>query len=151
MNSAALLQWLQVLRTGLAAPGPAVTLRLRFVVEADGGVRFAAPGEAAGVQEVELSAGGQAAPPTILSPRPVDTAAVPPPEAPHAEANEATLRRRLEMVLGGPPGFTTGARAEVLADLLREFGRERLRLELRGAWASQFDTGLSASAGMKPA
>lgn len=68
-------------------------------------------------------------------------------EPPLAGANEATLRRRLEMVLGGPPGFTTGARAEVLADLLREFGRERLLRELHGAWASQFDTGLSASAG----
>lgn len=151
MAPASLLRWIEELRAGLSPAGPAVTLRLRLVVEADGGVRFAAPGEAAGVQEVELSAGGQAAPTTILPPRPVAAAAVPPPEAPHAEANEATLRRRLEMVLGGPPGFTTGARAEVLADLLHEFGRERLRQELQGAWASQFDTGLSASAGRKPA
>ncbi|MFN0067568.1 MAG: hypothetical protein ACKVYV_08020 [Limisphaerales bacterium] len=147
MNSVALLQWLQELRAGLAGPGPAVTLRLRLVVASDGTVRFAAPGEAAGVQEVEMSAGGAPTPPAAPSSRPVAAKAVAPPEAPLAEANEATLRRRLEMVLGGPPGFTTGARAEVLADLLREFGRERLRHELQGAWASQFDTGLSASAG----
>ncbi|HMO67039.1 MAG TPA: hypothetical protein PKE47_17765, partial [Verrucomicrobiota bacterium] len=74
-------------------------------------------------------------------------AAPPAAELPLAEASEATLRRRLEMVLGGPPGFTTGARAEVLADLLREFGRERLLAELLATWASRFDTGLSANAG----
>lgn len=123
-----------------------MTLRLRLVVEANGGVRFAAPGEAAGVQEVELHAGGGggvAVPPSNGTAPPAPLLA----EPPLAEANEATLRRRLEMVLGGPPGFTTGARAEVLADLLREFGRERLLRELHGAWASQFDTGLSANAG----
>jgi hypothetical protein len=49
-------------------------------------------------------------------------------------------------VLGGPPGFTTGARAELLADLLRESGPAAILAEIEAAWASQFDTGLSASA-----
>lgn len=49
MTPAGLLRWIEDLRTGLAPAGPAVMLRLRLVVEADGGVRFAAPGEAAGV------------------------------------------------------------------------------------------------------
>jgi hypothetical protein len=55
------------------------------------------------------------------------------------------LRRQLELVLGGPPGFTTGARAEILADLLRDFDRLPLLEELRSGWVSQFDTGPSAS------
>jgi hypothetical protein len=57
----------------------------------------------------------------------------------------ATLRRRLELVLGGPPGFTTGAKAEVLVDLLLEFGRGTLVETLRREWITQFDTGPSAS------
>jgi hypothetical protein len=52
-----------------------------------------------------------------------------------------TLRRRLELLLGGPPGFTTGAKAEVLADLLEEFGRGDLLETIRRDWITQFDTG----------
>lgn len=46
-------------------------------------------------------------------------------------ANRQTLRRRLELVLGGPPGFNTGAKAEMLADLLEEFGRAELSETIR--------------------
>ncbi len=56
-----------------------------------------------------------------------------------------TLRRRIELLLGGPPGFTTGARAEILIDLLREFGRPHVIETLSRDWVSQFDTGPSAS------
>lgn len=59
--------------------------------------------------------------------------------------DEATLLRRLEIVLGGPPGFTTGAKAEILADLLREFGRAAVVENLQRVWVSQFDTGADAS------
>jgi len=58
----------------------------------------------------------------------------------------ATLRRRLEMVFAGPPGFGTGARAEILAELLSEFGRPALLEALRRDWVTQFDTGPEASA-----
>ncbi|MBL9136951.1 MAG: hypothetical protein JNK85_13855 [Verrucomicrobiales bacterium] len=63
-----------------------------------------------------------------------------------AGGDEATLLRRLEIVLGGPPGFTTGAKAEILADLLREFGRAALVENLQRVWVSQFDTGADTSA-----
>ncbi len=56
-----------------------------------------------------------------------------------------TLRRRLEFVLGGPPGFNRGAQAGILADLLREFGRGTLLESLQRDWISQFDTGPEAS------
>lgn len=56
-----------------------------------------------------------------------------------------TLRRRLELLLGGPPGFTTGAKAEVLADLLEEFGRAELLETIRREWITQFDTGPETS------
>ncbi len=62
-----------------------------------------------------------------------------------AGGDEATLLRRLEIVLGGPPGFTTGAKAEILADLLREFGRAALVENLHRVWVSQFDTGADSS------
>lgn len=147
-----LLHWLEELRAGLSADGPAMTLTLRLVVEPDGKVRFAAPAEAAGAQVIEVRAGAPApsraapkagpSPPVPVHARPETISPGPP-----SPTSEATLRRRLEMVLGGPPGFTTGARAEVLADLLHEFGSERLGAELHAAWASHFDTGLSASAG----
>jgi len=55
------------------------------------------------------------------------------------------LRRRLELVLGGPPGFTTGAKAEVLADLLREFGTPKVVDAILADWIPQFDTGIEAS------
>ncbi len=57
----------------------------------------------------------------------------------------ATIRRRLEMVFGGPPGFATGARAEVLADLLGEFGRAAIVSAIRKDWVIEFDTGPDAS------
>lgn len=56
-----------------------------------------------------------------------------------------TLRRRLELVLGGPPGFTTGARAEILVDLLMEFGRDMVVDSIRREWVTQFETGPDAS------
>lgn len=68
------------------------------------------------------------------------------PAAADADADPATLNRRLELILGGPPGFNTGARAEILEDLLREFGRETLIAVLRKDWVSRFDTGVEASA-----
>lgn len=60
----------------------------------------------------------------------------------------ATLARRLQLILGGPPGFTTGAKAEVLADLLSEFGRATLLETLRRDWIREFDTGAEASSAM---
>lgn len=57
----------------------------------------------------------------------------------------ATLRRRLELVLGGPPGFTTGAKAEMLADLLRDFGTPTILGTILSDWVTQFDTGIEAS------
>jgi hypothetical protein len=62
------------------------------------------------------------------------------PASPVSGGDPATLTRRLGMVLGGPPGFGTGARAEILADLLGEFGRPALLEALRSDWISQFDT-----------
>lgn len=59
-----------------------------------------------------------------------------------------TMRRRLQLILGGPPGFTTGAKAEVLADLLNEFGRPALLETLRREWIREFDTGPEASSSM---
>lgn len=59
--------------------------------------------------------------------------------------DRATLRRRLELILGGPPGFTTGAKAEILADLLREFGRATLIEEIHREWGRHFDTGADPS------
>jgi hypothetical protein len=56
-----------------------------------------------------------------------------------------TLRRRLELVLGGPPGFTTGAKAEMLADLLREFGTAGVLEAISKEWVTQFDTGIESS------
>lgn len=147
MPPTALLRWIEELRAGLPADGPATTLTLRLVVEPDGNVRFAAPGEAAGVQVIEVRAGGQAPMRAEPPPRPLPPASAPPSPETNPPASEATLRRRLEMVLGGPPGFTSGARAGVLADLLREFGNERLVAELLAAWASHFDPSHSASAG----
>ncbi len=64
---------------------------------------------------------------------------------PHHVADPATLRRGLELVLGGPPGFTTGARAEILADLLQEFGAPTMIGIIRRDWVTQFDTGPDAS------
>ena len=59
--------------------------------------------------------------------------------------DQATLRRRLELVLGGPPGFTTGAKAEMLSDLLREFGSAKVMEAISKDWVTQFDTGIEAS------
>jgi hypothetical protein len=64
---------------------------------------------------------------------------------PSGAGDTATLRRRCELVLGGPPGFTTGARAEILCDLLSEFGPAALLEVLRRDWITQFDTGPAAS------
>ncbi|MCC6233495.1 MAG: PIG-L family deacetylase [Verrucomicrobiales bacterium] len=72
-------------------------------------------------------------------------ASVPADEDPSG-GDASTIRRRLEMVLGGPPGFTTGARAEVLADLLSEFGRAEIVAAIRREWVVEFDTGPEASA-----
>ncbi len=60
-------------------------------------------------------------------------------------ADSGTLGRRLEFVLGGPPGFNTGAKAEILADLLGEFGTGRVIEALHREWATEFDTGPDAS------
>jgi hypothetical protein len=57
----------------------------------------------------------------------------------------ATLRRRLELVLGGPPGFTTGAKAEMLSDVLREFGTGEVLKAISKDWVTQFDTGIESS------
>lgn len=62
-----------------------------------------------------------------------------------AGGDQATMDRRLEILLGGPPGFVTGAKAEILADLLREFGRPVLLETLQRVWISKFDTGADAS------
>lgn len=59
--------------------------------------------------------------------------------------DRATLVRRLEFILGGPPGFNTGAKAEILADLLCEFGAADLAETLRLEWVSKFDTGPDSS------
>lgn len=64
---------------------------------------------------------------------------------PGTGGDPATLRRRLEFVLGGPPGFNRGAQAEILADLLREFGRAELLGALERDWIPQFDTGPDSS------
>ncbi len=69
-------------------------------------------------------------------------------QEPTEGGTSATLHRRLEILLGGPPGFNTGAKAAILADLLREFGRPALLEALRGAWIREFDTGPEASASM---
>ena len=87
------------------------------------------------------------------APTPVQTAPAPEPVTVSAAATNVdppvgdvgALRHRLELVLGGPPGFTTGARAELLADLLRESGRTELLALLHREWISQFDTGPEAS------
>jgi hypothetical protein len=60
----------------------------------------------------------------------------------------ATLRRRLELVLGGPPGFTTGAKAEMLSDVLREFGVEEVLTAISKEWVPQFDTGIESSSSL---
>lgn len=65
---------------------------------------------------------------------------------PGAGGDSATISRRLELILGGGPGFTTGAKAEILADLLREFGRQAIVTTIETVWITQFDTGPSSSA-----
>lgn len=79
--------------------------------------------------------------------RPAERLREPPRERsqPGGAVDAGTLRRRLELVLGGPPGFTTGARAEILADLLVEFDRDGVLEVLRREWVSEFDTGAEAS------
>lgn len=59
--------------------------------------------------------------------------------------SDRSLRRKLELVLGGPPGFTTGARAEMLSDLLQEFGIPPVLEAISRDWISQFDTGIQSS------
>ncbi|MBX3748053.1 MAG: hypothetical protein KF833_22320 [Verrucomicrobiae bacterium] len=71
-------------------------------------------------------------------------------EEPTRGGDRATLRRRLELILGGPPGFTTGAKAEILADLLREFGRGTLLEEIQREWVRHFDIGAESSSGVSP-
>ena len=94
------------------------------------------------VLEFEVGKTRYAADPQII---PVVTGAGSANESPSGTGDEDTLRRRLELVLGGRPGFNTGAKAEVLADLLEEFGRAALVGILRRDWISQFDTGPDAS------
>ena len=82
----------------------------------------------------------------VASVKPVSGVATSQSEKMEGTGDSATLRRRLELVFGGPPGFTTGARAEILADLLREFGRPMLLESLQRDWVTQFDTGADQSA-----
>jgi hypothetical protein len=64
---------------------------------------------------------------------------------PTGSGDLAILRRQLELVLGGPPGFTSGARADILAELLRNCSRSSLLDALQREWITQFDTGPDAS------
>lgn len=80
--------------------------------------------------------------------REIRTDAIPkgaPVEKASVTGDPGTLRRRLELVLGGPPGFTTGARAEMLSDLLREFGTPKVLEAIAADWITQFDTGIESS------
>lgn len=130
------------------APSARCRLLLRFQAELDagGGVRLrpAAPNDdQAQVLELEL---GQGTEPRVPG-RASHQVSVPDPDSESVTGGDpTTLGRRLELVLGGPPGFTTGARAEVLADLLVEFGRPAILERLRNDWATQFATGPEASA-----
>jgi hypothetical protein len=69
-------------------------------------------------------------------------------EPPSSGGDPAVMRRQLELVLGGPPGFTSGARADILADLLRVFGRLAILEMLQREWITQFDTGPTASSAL---
>ncbi len=112
----------------------------RLTIECEGSFRHAE----AGLPAPPGKGAGVPGPLEAMAPEPALASAAKPPEAPEG-GDEATLRRRLELVLGGPPGFTTGARAEILADLLREFGRPMLIEVIQREWVTQFDTGPSAS------
>jgi hypothetical protein len=95
---------------------------------------------------IELEVGVPAA--VIQPPKPASAQpTVPIPAEESSEGGDpAILRRQLELVLGGPPGFTSGARADILAELLRGYGRRSLLEALQRDWISQFDTGPEASA-----
>lgn len=155
--------WRRELVRGLGAGGAQATLRLQVVAEPDGAggyrLRPAGSGEeaAAGaniheatvvidaMNPTSASAGGKASGP---APAPLDPVRSPGPvplEPTTCNGDRQTLRRRLELVLGGPPGFSTGAKAEVLSDLLKEFGRATLIEEIGRAWITHFDTGPDAS------
>lgn len=97
--------------------GPAGVGEVRKDSRSDQGVGKASPESAAAGEVGEVAAGG----------------------------DSVTIRRRLELILGGRPGFTTGAKAEVLADLLSEFGRPALLEAVRRDWITQFDTGPDSS------
>jgi hypothetical protein len=148
MTPQALGSWLQELSAALPRDAGELRLRLLLTTAADGSVRLATAAEAAVAQQVEITL--PAAGPAVAAGAAVHPAAAPAAASPCAasvgSAAAGTLRRRLELVLGGPPGFTTGARAEVLADLLRESGPGPILAEIASAWANQFDTGLSADA-----
>lgn len=129
----------------------ALTLHLRFQAErgADGSVRLrSASADELVAQQVELRILDSPTPsgPEVPVERAVATkAAVSAAGEAVTGGDPSLLRRRLELVLGGGPGFNTGAKAEVLADLMEEYGRPALVEILRREWVSQFDTGPEAS------
>lgn len=125
-------------------------LQVRAETTADGGFAFApvtSGSDISPTQTHEVTLEWDSAAPTRPAARQPSKPALPEEAAPSAgtPVNRETMRRRLELVLGGPPGFTTGARAEILIDLLREFGPSDLIASLETEWVSQFDTGPSAS------
>jgi hypothetical protein len=154
MNPISLAELLdQVRRTvGDGVPGATgMTLALRFQADRgpDGGLLLrAACADEAVAQGLEVRVGVPVAsgtPGTMPVPTPGARGFASAEGETIAGGDPTILRRRLELVLGGGPGFNTGAKAEVLADLMEEYGRPELVAMLRREWVSQFDTGPDSS------
>jgi len=162
MQASSLTRFVRQLRQELAGAEPAggspapglrrATLDLRFTAAPDpsGGYCFqpVVGGAAAGLEPAALHGlklefeEGVRVPATAA--RPALSSMGAEAEAP-AGGDATTLRRRLEFLLGGVPGFTTGAKAGILAELLAEFGRPALLEALQRDWIREFDTGADAS------
>jgi len=134
-------------RVGLdCTHGPEGGLKVVRVVPDDQGLSLGGEAMRSWITlELEVGGTGRTEPKGVPQLRAAQRTPIPETQESPSGGDVATLRRRLELVLGGPPGFTTGAKAEVLADLLREFGTPKVVDAILADWIPQFDTGIEAS------